>query len=92
MAHIVTDRCEGNRFTDCVVVCPVDAFHLLPNMLVINPDSCVDCGACVTECPVKAIFPDHQLPEQYAKFVEFNQVQSMNSPICNSKLAPLKKD
>jgi ferredoxin len=43
---------------DCVEVCPVDCFYAGENMLVINPDECIDCGVCEPECPALAIFPD----------------------------------
>lgn len=85
MAHIITDLCKGHKYTDCVVVCPVDAFHELPDMLVINPDSCIDCGACVSECPVKAIFPEEQLPSDKVEFIEFNKIQSMSHQVIAQK-------
>jgi ferredoxin len=44
---------------DCVEVCPVDCFYEGENMLVINPDECIDCGVCEAECPVGAIIPDN---------------------------------
>jgi len=43
---------------DCVEVCPVDCFYEGDNMLVINPDECIDCGVCEPECPADAIRPD----------------------------------
>ena len=52
MAHIVAEPCFDCKFTDCVVVCPVDCFYEGENMLVIHPDECIDCGVCETECPV----------------------------------------
>ena len=45
-------------YTSCVDVCPVEAFHEAPDRLLINPDTCIDCDACVPECPVEAIVPD----------------------------------
>ncbi|HCH63346.1 MAG TPA: 4Fe-4S ferredoxin, partial [Deltaproteobacteria bacterium] len=62
MPHIVADPCVKCKYTDCVTVCPVDCFHEGVNMLVINPDECIDCGACVPECPADAIFLDEDLP------------------------------
>src|SRR5258706_4669240 len=55
MAHIVTNKCVGCKFTDCVEVCPVACFYELDNQLVIHPDECIDCTACVDTCPVHAI-------------------------------------
>ena len=55
MAYVVTDACVKCKYTDCVEVCPVDCFHEGEDMLVINPDTCIDCGVCEQECPVNAI-------------------------------------
>lgn len=57
MTHVVTDACVKCKYTDCVAVCPVDCFYEGPDMLVINPTECIDCGVCVAECPVRAIEP-----------------------------------
>ena len=46
------------------------------DMLMINPDECITCGACETECPVEAIYEDSGVPEQYKEFVEFNQEET----------------
>ena len=58
MTYVVTDACIRCKYTDCVEVCPVDCFHEGQNMLVINPEECIDCGVCVPECPIDAIIPD----------------------------------
>ena len=55
MTYVVTDKCIKCKYTDCVKVCPVDCFYEHKLMLVINPDECIDCGICVSECPVNAI-------------------------------------
>ena len=55
MTFVVGSPCVGCKDTKCVTVCPVDCFHEGPNMLVINPDECIDCGLCEPECPVDAI-------------------------------------
>ena len=58
MTYLVNENCIKCKFTDCVEVCPVDCFYEGENMLVINPDECIDCGVCEPECPVNAIEPD----------------------------------
>lgn len=58
MTYVVTENCIKCKHTDCVSVCPVDCFYEGENMLVINPDECIDCGVCEPECPVDAIKPD----------------------------------
>jgi len=74
MAHIVTERCVDCRYTDCCVVCPVDCFYEVTNpaMLVIDPDTCIDCALCVPECPIQAIWPSDELPDVYSDWVEKN--------------------
>lgn len=69
MTYIVTDACIKCKYTDCVEVCPVDCFYEGENMLVINPDECIDCGVCVPECPIEAIKSDI---EADAIFVDLN--------------------
>ena len=58
MTYVVTENCIKCKFMDCVEVCPVDCFYEGENMLVINPDECIDCGVCEPECPAEAIMPD----------------------------------
>ena len=58
MTYYVKDECIKCKLMDCVEVCPVDCFYEGENMLVIDPDECIDCGVCEPECPVDAIVPD----------------------------------
>ena len=70
MTYIVTDACIKCKYTDCVEVCPVDCFYEGENMLVINPDECIDCGVCEPECPAEAIKPDTE--DGLEKWLEVN--------------------
>ncbi len=70
---------------DCVEVCPVDCFYVGPNMLVINPDECIDCGLCEPECPVNSIYAEDDLPDQYKEFVELNAELAKKWPNINHK-------
>jgi ferredoxin len=72
MAHVVTAKCDGCKFTDCVEVCPVACFYELNNQLVIHPDDCIDCTACVAECPVEAIYAEGDVPGEFQANTEFN--------------------
>ena len=63
MTYTVTANCEKCKYTDCVEVCPVEAFHEGPDMLYIHPETCIDCNACVEECPVEAIYPDGEMDD-----------------------------
>jgi|TARA_B110000259_G_scaffold5515_1_gene6099 ferredoxin len=64
MTYIVKDECIKCKLTDCVEVCPVDCFYEGENMLVINPDECIDCGVCEPECPINAIVADTEYKEE----------------------------
>ncbi len=72
MTHVVLDSCIRCRYTDCVDVCPVDCFRVGPNMLVIDPDECIDCGVCIPECPVEAIVAEEDVPASQEQFTELN--------------------
>lgn len=60
MTYVVQEECIKCKHQDCVAVCPVDCFYEGENMLVINPDECIDCAVCVPECPVDAIVADDE--------------------------------
>ena len=70
MTYLVNEKCIKCKHTDCVEVCPVDCFYEGENMLVINPDECIDCGVCEPECPVDAIIPDTE--NEAEKWLEIN--------------------
>ena len=72
MTHVVTESCIKCKFTDCVDVCPVDCFKEGPNMLIIDPDECIDCAVCIPECPVEAIYAEEDLPEDQKQFIAIN--------------------
>jgi ferredoxin len=73
MAYVVADPCVKCKYTDCVAVCPVDCFYEGKNSLAINPDECIDCGACEPECPVTAIFPEEDVPPNLTSYIEKNR-------------------
>lgn len=88
MTYVVTENCIRCKYTDCVDVCPVDAFHEGPNFLVINPDECIDCDVCVPECPAEAIFAEDDLPEDQRQFIEINAELAAKWPVINEKKDP----
>lgn len=73
MAFVVTDNCILCKYTDCVAVCPADAFYEGPNFLVINPDDCIDCDLCPIECPAEAIYQEDSVPEDQQDFIKLNK-------------------
>jgi ferredoxin len=83
MTFVVTEVCIKCKYTDCVEVCPVDCFYEGENMLVINPDECIDCGVCEPECPIEAIKPDSD-PEA-DKWLEMNKEYSALWPNVTKK-------
>jgi ferredoxin len=72
MAYVVCEPCRDCKYTDCVTVCPVECFYQDDEMLYIDPVECIDCGACVPECPVEAIFHEANVPGPWADFVPLN--------------------
>jgi ferredoxin len=76
MTHVVTDNCVQCKFTDYIEVCPVDCFYEVESQLVIDPEECIDCGACEPDCPVEAIYAEDELPESKANALEINEVEA----------------
>ncbi len=72
MAYVVCEPCCECKYTDCVVVCPMECFYQDEAQLYIDPVDCIDCEACVPECPVEAIFHDSSVPSQWTEFVQLN--------------------
>jgi len=88
MAYIVTGICVDCKYTNCVDVCPVEAFHETPDRLYINPDTCIDCDACVAECPVTAIFEEDEVPVDQEEWIEKNK-EAENFPVILASTDPL---
>jgi ferredoxin len=89
MTYVVTDSCIQCRHTECVEICPADAFHLGPNFIVINPHVCVDCGLCVPECPEEAIYPENRLDDSQRGFIALNAELCKCWPVIVQELGPL---
>ncbi len=89
MTTVVTDNCRLCRFTDCVTVCPVNCFHSDEEMLYIDPEVCIDCGACIPECPVQAIYEEPDLPADKSEWIEINAEKAPNLPVIDEKQDPL---
>ena len=72
MTYVITEPCIGVKDASCVDVCPVDCIHATDDdkMFFIDPDECIDCGACEPECPVNAIYPEDALPAEWAPYTE----------------------
>lgn len=81
MPYVVTDNCNACRFTECVSSCPVSSFHFDEKMLYINPDVCIDCGACEDACPVRAIHDIGTVPDELEKWIDINAERSQVLPV-----------
>ncbi len=87
MTHVIAEPCIGTKDTSCVDVCPVDCIHPTKDeaafetadQLYIDPDTCIDCGLCVDECPVRAIFAEEDLPAEWSNYVQINLEYYQNS-------------
>ncbi len=85
MTHVVAEPCFNCKYTDCVVVCPVECFYEGESMLYIHPDECIDCEACVPECPVEAIFHEDNLPDEWTDYTALNAELSPQCTVITEK-------
>jgi ferredoxin len=76
MTYVVCEPCHDCKYTDCVVVCPCECFYQDESMLYIDPSECIDCEACVPECPVEAIFRETDVPARWAQYTAINAERS----------------
>jgi ferredoxin len=89
MTFVVTENCIRCKHTDCVEVCPADAFREGLNFIAISPDDCIDCGLCVPACPAKAIYQEEDVPEDQREFIALNrELAAVWEPIYKRKDAP----
>ena len=92
MAHVVTSKCLGCKFTDCVEVCPVACFYELDGQLIIHPEECIDCTACVAQCPVEAIYAEDAVPDEFKANTEFNKTEAYRLKEAGTAALTAKKD
>lgn len=88
MTYVVTGACIDCKYTDCVVVCPVDCFKEGPTTLIIDPNECIDCAVCVPECPIDAIVDDTH-PDA-AEWIAFAEAR-LDWPTITQRKEPLAK-
>lgn len=90
VTHVVIDQCAGCRFTLCVTGCPVSCFHGDDERLYIDPDLCIDCGACIPLCPVKAILEDIDLADDGRRWLAINAERASALPVIGERQPALE--
>lgn len=70
MAHVICKGCSKDG--ECAKVCPVGCIQEGPDQYYINPDECIDCGACIDACPNHCIFPLDDVPADQKSYIEKN--------------------
>jgi NAD-dependent dihydropyrimidine dehydrogenase PreA subunit len=81
MAYVIAEPCINSKNAACLDVCPVDCIHPMKDeqgfsetpQLYINPDECIDCGACKEICPSKAIFNEKEVPDKWQSYIQINR-------------------
>ncbi|MVN87640.1 4Fe-4S ferredoxin [Deinococcus sp. HMF7620] len=73
MAYVITSLCAGTRDGACLQVCPKDCIHDAGAQFVIDPEECIDCGACAVACPVGAVFDEADLPAEHRAAPDLNR-------------------
>jgi NAD-dependent dihydropyrimidine dehydrogenase PreA subunit len=89
VTYVITDACIGTKDRSCVDVCPVDCIHDEGDddlQLYIDPDECIDCGACEPACPVTAIFAEDDVPANMKAFIEINSLWYKDKPAARAKV------
>ncbi|HWQ27434.1 MAG TPA: ferredoxin family protein [Dehalococcoidia bacterium] len=92
MAYVITEACIGTKDRSCVDVCPVDCIHDegdADRMLYIDPDECIDCGACEPACPVSAIYAEDDVPENLKPYIEINALWYKDKEAARKKVNEL---
>ncbi|MBI4678376.1 MAG: ferredoxin family protein [Elusimicrobia bacterium] len=83
MPHVITEKCLGERYGACIQVCPTEAIHPTSykgqEFMVIDPETCIDCGVCLPECPIGAIVIGDDSP-QWTKINAELAPQAKNNP------------
>jgi len=93
VTYVIAEPCVDVMDKACVDVCPVDCIHFdegVDRILYIDPDECIDCGACEPECPVQAIFTEDAVPEQWTAYTELNAIWFSDKDAARAQLETLK--
>ena len=86
MTYVIAEPCVGTKDASCVEVCPVDCIYEAADQYYINPDECIDCGACEPACPVTAIFAEDDVPDASKVFTEINALWYKDKDAARAKV------
>ena len=89
MPFVIAEPCVDVMDTACMNVCPVDCIHHddgQDRKLYINPDDCIECGACEAVCPVTAIFSDLDLPAEWYLYAEIDALWYRDKNVARAQL------
>ena len=97
MSYYIAEPCIGTKDTACVEVCPVDCIHPTKDedgfeeakQLYIDPETCIDCGACEPVCPVTAIFAEDDVPDDMKVYTEINALWFKDKDAARAKVAEI---
>ncbi|MBD0841727.1 MULTISPECIES: ferredoxin [unclassified Streptomyces] len=94
MAYVIAQPCVDLKDKACIDECPVDCIYEGPRKMYINPDECVDCGACEPVCPVESIFFEDDLPGEWSDFrtADAEFFAELGSPGGAGRIGPVDKD
>jgi NAD-dependent dihydropyrimidine dehydrogenase PreA subunit len=102
VTYVIAQPCVDVMDRACVDECPVDCIYEGGRSLYIQPDECVDCGACEPVCPVEAIYYEDDLPDRWAPYLADNaaffsetligRATPLGSPGGAARLGPVEGD
>jgi ferredoxin len=94
MTYVIAEPCIDVKDKSCIEECPVDCIYEGGRMLYIQPDECVDCGACEPVCPVEAIYYEDDVPPEMKQFADVNSAffVTIGSPGGASKVGATNSD
>jgi NAD-dependent dihydropyrimidine dehydrogenase PreA subunit len=95
MTYVIAEPCVDVIDQACVDVCPVDCIHFdegVDRKLYIDPDECIDCGACEPECPVEAIFAEEDVPDEWKGYTEIDVLWFKDKDAARAKVNELRPE